>query len=295
MITKVMTEITPEPENDCFLLEERKKVAFDWPIHHHPEFELNFAENVQGCRRIVGDNIEVLGKYDLALIGSDLEHTWEQGPVQDGEHEPIREITIKFSPNLLSEDFLSHTQVLSLHRLLQEASRGVAFEMPAILHIYSRLNELLQVPPGFYRVLKLFEILYELSLCTERHTLATSSFTNTAATSDSRRVKRIEEFINANFKQEIRLQALSDLVGMTPTAFSRFFKLRTTKTVSDYIIDIRLGHATRMLVDTTMSIVEICYDSGFNNVSNFNRIFRKRKGCSPTEFRDNYHKNMQHS
>jgi AraC-like DNA-binding protein len=84
------------------------------------------------------------------------------------------------------------------------------------------------------------------------------------------------------------LDDLADMVGMTPTAFSRFFKLRTGRTLSEYIIDIRLGHAARKLVDTTMTIAEICYDCGFNNISNFNRIFKKRKGCSPTTFRENY-------
>ena len=77
---------------------------------------------------------------------------------------------------------------------------------------------------------------------------------------------------------------------MTPTAFSRFFKLRTAKSISEYVIDVRLGHAARFLADSTMAIVEICYRCGFNNISNFNRIFKKRKGCTPTEFRENYHK-----
>ena len=77
---------------------------------------------------------------------------------------------------------------------------------------------------------------------------------------------------------------------MTPAAFSRFFRMRTGKTVSDYMIDIRLGHAARLLVDSPTSVAEICYNCGFNNISNFNRIFKKKKGCSPTAFRDNYHK-----
>ena len=95
---------------------------------------------------------------------------------------------------------------------------------------------------------------------------------------------------SASFREEIRLQELADLASMTPTAFSRFFKLRTAKTISEYIIDVRLGHAARMLADSTMTIVEICYQCGFNNISNFNRIFKKRRGCTPSEFRENYHK-----
>ena len=121
--------------------------------------------------------------------------------------------------------------------------------------------------------------------------LSSSSFANVSTVSDSRRVRKVEEYINKNYNKEIRLQSLADLIGMTPTAFSRFFKLRTGRTISDYIIDLRLGYASRLLADSTMSIVEICYECGFNNVSNFNRIFKRKKGCSPKVFRENYRKN----
>jgi AraC-like DNA-binding protein len=103
-------------------------------------------------------------------------------------------------------------------------------------------------------------------------------------------VRAVEEYIDQNFKSEIRLKTLSDIAGMTPAAFSRFFRTRTGKTVSDYIIDTRLGYASRLLVDSHTNVAEICYSCGFNNISNFNRIFKKKKGCSPTAFRDNYHK-----
>ena len=120
--------------------------------------------------------------------------------------------------------------------------------------------------------------------------LASRSFSNVKNTPESIRVRKVEEHIDQNFKQEIRLKTLSDIAGMTPAAFSRYFRMKTGKTVSDYIIDIRLGHAARQLVDTTNSVADICYDCGFNNISNFNRIFKKKKGCSPTAFRENYHK-----
>ena len=108
--------------------------------------------------------------------------------------------------------------------------------------------------------------------------------------SDSRRVQKVQEYINTHYQEEIRLGQLADMVGMTDVSFSRFFKLRTGKNLSDYIIDIRLGFASRLLVDSTMSIAEICYECGFNNLSNFNRIFKKKKSCSPKEFRENYRK-----
>ena len=285
---KIITEITPLEEKDCFYLVERYKESFTYPLHKHEEFELTFEENCEGARRMVGDSIEDLGKYDLVLIGSNLEHTWEQNNCRSSQ---MREVTIQFSPDLFSENLLHKDHMQSIHQLLERSHNGVAFGMGAVMRIYAKFNEIANAKPGFYRFIKLLEILYELSLEEDFHILASSGFSHSKLTPDSRRVRKVEEYIDHHFKEEIRLQTVSDIAGMTPTAFSRFFKLRTGRTLSDYIIDIRLGYAARQLVDTTTSVVEICYDSGFNNVSNFNRIFKKRKGCSPTIFRENYNKN----
>lgn len=285
---KIITEITPLEEKDCFYLVDRNKDSFTYPLHKHDEIELNFVENCSGARRIVGDSIEVLGQYDLALVGSNLEHTWEQNVC---ESQKVREITIQFDPNLFGDTLLSKSQMHTIQQLLDNAKNGVAFGMSAIMKIYSRLEEITQTQPGFYRVIKLLEILYELSMDDDYRKLASSSFANVAVSTESRRVRKVEEYIDLNYKQEVRLQTLSDLAGMTASAFSRFFKLRTGKTVQEYIIDVRIGHAARQLVDSTKSIAEICIDCGFNNISNFNRIFKKKKGCSPSLFRDNYYKN----
>ena len=139
-------------------------------------------------------------------------------------------------------------------------------------------------------LLRLLEILYELSLTENYHLLASKSFANVKNMPDNQRVRRVEEYIDAHFTSEIRLKTLADLAGMTPAAFSRYFRTQTGRTISDYIIELRLGHAARNLVDSTKSIAEICYECGFNNISNFNRIFKKKKGCAPSTFRDNYHK-----
>lgn len=288
IMSKIITEITPLSPEDCFYLIDRYKDCFTYPIHKHEELELNFVENCDGARRVVGDSIEELGGYDLALIGSGLEHVWNQGECTSKK---IREITIQFSPDLFGEGFLGKNQLASIRKLLDQAKVGVAFDMPAIMKVYGLLDEITRTQPGFYRVLKLMTVLYELSIDGRYHVLSSSSFAHTHVSADSRRVQKVEEYINKNYSSDIRLQTLSDIVGMTPTAFSRFFKLRTGKTISEYIIDIRLGVASRLLVDSTMSISEVCYDCGFNNVSNFNRLFKRKKGCSPKSFRENYRKN----
>jgi AraC-like DNA-binding protein len=178
-----------------------------------------------------------------------------------------------------------------LRQLLENAKSGIAFGMATIMKVYSKLDEMTQTQPGFQRVMKFLEILYILSMAKDVKMLSSESFSNCKINSDSRRVRKVEEYITENYHKVITLNQLSSIAGMTPTAFSRFFKLRTGRTITDYIIDLRLGYAARQLIDSTTSIVEICYECGFNNVSNFNRIFKRKKGCSPKAFRDNFRKN----
>ncbi len=284
----IIHEITPLSDKDCFYIADRRKSEFTYPLHSHSEFEINYIENAEGVRRIVGDSVEIIGKYDLTLIaGEDLEHVWEQHQCTS-KH--IREITIQFSKDLFFGNLIHKNQFDSIRKMLNNAQKGINFPMETIMKIYPMLDTLSAEKSGFHAVIKLLTILYELSLCDNYRTLASTSFAHIDDNSDSRRVRKIHEYINNHYKEEIRLEDLAGIIGMTPVALSRFFKLRSGKTVSDYIIDIRLGHAARMLVGTTNSVAEICYDCGFNNLSNFNRIFKKRKGCSPKEFRESYRK-----
>ena len=249
---------------------------------------MNFVENGAGVRRIVGDSVEEIGDYDLVLLcGDNLEHVWEQGNCQSKQ---IREITIQFSPDLFSNNFIGKKQFTSIRKMLDRAQKGLAFPLRAVMKVYSNIDSLLKGEPGFYQFVKFLTILYELSICDDARTLSSSSFARSKMTSDSRRVQKVEEYINEHYTEEIRLAQLAELTDMTPVSFSRFFKLRTGKSLSDYIIDIRLGNATRQLVDSTKTVAEICYECGFNNLSNFNRIFKKKKGCSPKEFREIYFK-----
>lgn len=284
----IIREITPLSDKDFFCIVDRRKTEFTYPLHSHNEFEINYIENAEGVRRIVGDSMEVIGMYDLILIaGADLEHVWEQHKCTSKN---IREITIQFSSDLLFGNFIQKNQFDSIRKMLINAKKGISFSMEAIIKNYHILDQLTVEKQGFYAVLKFLTLLYELSISGNYRTLASSSFAKIEESSDSRRILKICEYISTNYKNRIRLEDLANLVGMTPVSLSRFFKLRTGKTVMDYIIDIRLGHATRLLFDTTHSISEICYDCGFNTLSNFNRSFKKKKDCSPKEFRDNFRK-----
>jgi AraC-like DNA-binding protein len=281
-------EITPLSKEDCFYIADRQKTEFTYPIHSHSEFELNFIAHASGVKRIIGDSIEIVGEYDLVLItGEGLEHVWEQ---HECRSQQIREITIQFSSELFFANFIRKNQFNTIRTMLEQARNGLSFPMEAILKIY-RLLDQLSSKEGFSAVLDFLAILYELSLfCNEARILSSSSFAKIGVKSDSRRVQKVQEYINEHYRNEIRLNELSALINMTPVAFSRFFKLRTGENLTDYIINIRLGHATRQLVDSSRSISEICYDCGFNNISNFNRIFKKRKNCAPKDFRENYRK-----
>jgi len=281
-------EITPLTDVDCFYIADRHKSVFDFPIHCHHEFEINFIANAAGVRRTVGDSSEIVGDCDLVLITSpDLEHVWEQG---DCTSHDVREITIQFTEDVLPASLLRKTQFASIRTMLERARCGLAFPMPAIMQVYARLDALATHGKGFPAFLDFLNLLYELSRCEGARTLSTSSFARIETRNESRRVERVQRFIAEHLHGELRLETLAELVGMTPVAFSRFFRQRTGRRLSDYIIEQRIGLAARMLVDSSQTVAEICYDCGFNTLSNFNRLFKQRKGCSPREFRENYKK-----
>ena len=284
-----MREITPLGDNDFMYVADRRKKEFDFPIHQHEIFELNFIAGASGCRRVVGDSSEVIGNLDLVLITSpDLEHVWEQ---HECKSDDIHEVTVQFHLDFDSPSSPFRTNPYkSIYRMLTRAKRGLAFPVEAILLVYHRLVRLSTIEEGFLAVQEFFSMLYELSKFDDARELATSSFAKVEIESESKRILKVKNYIDGHYKDEMSLEQLAELVGMTPTAFSRYFKQRTGKNLSEYIVDIRLGHAARRLVDTTDSVSEICWTTGFNTLSNFNRLFRKRKGCNPTEFREKYQK-----
>lgn len=286
---KVFTEITRLSDKDCFYIVERHKTEFTYPLHRHKEFELNFIEKGKGVRRIVGDSVEEIGDYELVLIGgADLEHVWEQGKCRSKD---IREITIQFSGDIFGTELLSKNQFASIRRMLRRAEHGLAFPLSSIMKVYSTLDDIANENERFVQFLKFLYVLYELSISDDARVLASSSFAHTARSNESRRVQKVKQYINEHYAEPLKLADLADLVGMSPVSFSRFFRQRTGRTLSDYIVDIRLGFAARMLVDSSRNISEICYECGFNNLSNFNRTFKAKRNYTPRDFRAMFKKN----
>ena len=288
-MSKAFTEITRLSEKDCFYIVERYKTEFTYPLHQHKEFELNFIEKGKGVRRIVGDSVEEIGDYELVLLGGeDLEHVWEQGSCKSKD---IREITVHFSGDIFGSDLLSKNQFASIRTMLEKADHGLSFPISTIMKVYSTLDTIANESERFVQFLKFMYVLYELSVSEGMRVLASSSFSHTESSVESTRIQKVKQYVNVHYPEPLKLDDIADLVGMSPVAFSRFFRQRTGRTLSDYIIDIRLGYAARMLVDSSKNISEICYECGFNNLSNFNRTFKAKRNYTPRDFRAMFKKN----
>jgi AraC-type DNA-binding domain-containing proteins len=286
--SNVFREVTPLSEEDCFVIINRTKTEFSYPVHVHPEYELNFIENAKGARRIVGDSIEEIDDLELCLIGNEtLEHAWMNYHCESKE---IHEITVQFRKDLFLGSLLNKKQFHSIFVMLENAKKGVLFSRQAIEKVKDKLDFLNKSPNGFYSVLDLLTILYELSIDENSRILCSSTFNKQDDSSESRRIQKVINFLNNNYQKEIRLVDVANHVNMSEVSFSRFMKKRTGKNYIEYLNDLRLGIASRYLVDTSKTIAEISYECGFNNLSNFNRIFKKRKGYTPKEFRENYSK-----
>lgn len=286
--SNIFREVTLLSDEDCFIVNTRTKSEFTYPVHVHPEYELNFIENGKGAGRLIGDSIEEIDDLELCLIGNEnLGHAWMNHHCTSKE---INEITIHFYKELLLDTLLKKTQFHSIALLLENAKKGVVFSRKTIESVKEDLISLSSKSRGFYSVIDLFTILHKLSLDPDSRMLCTGTFVNQDDSSESRRIQKVITYLNCNYQKEIRLIDVASHVNMSEVSFSRFMKKRTGKNYIEYLNDLRLGIASRSLVDTNKSIAEISYECGFNNLSNFNRIFKKRKGYTPKEFRDNYTK-----
>ena len=287
-VSNIFREVSPLSAEDCFVIRSRVKSEFNYPVHVHPECELNYIENAPGAQRLIGDSLEEIGDYELCLIGNEnLEHAWMNGSCDSKD---IFEITIQFHKDLFFESMLSKRQFHSVAIMFENAKKGIVYSRETILKVRDLLHKLCKNEEGFHSVIDLLNILQTLSEDKNSRILATSTFANRDDSSDSRRIQKVIDYLHENYQKEIHLADVAGHVNMSEVSFSRFMKKRTGKNYIEYLNDLRLGIASRHLIDTTKTVAEISYECGFNNLSNFNRIFKKRKGVTPKEFRESYTK-----
>lgn len=277
-------EITPLSPHDCFTVFSRDKTEFDFPLHCHDEFELNYIKGAAGAKRIVGYHMAEITENELVFVGGNLPHAWFNNHCKG---QRIHEITVQFHRNLFDDRFLNRNQLANIKALLERSAQGILFSEKTVLRIAPRL-EFLSANRGFDSVLELMSILQELSLSTGMQLLSKATPLEGNPDLKGLRLEKAFAFIRNNYERDITLKDVADTVNMPEVSFSRFIKKRTGRTFIESLNDIRLGHATRLLINTTFTIAEISYLCGFNNLSYFNRLFKRKNGCTPSAYRENY-------
>jgi AraC-like DNA-binding protein len=283
-MTKFLREITPLTKGDSFLVFDRVKDNFDFPIHYHPEFELNFIKNGKGVRRVVGDHIEEIDEIELVLVGPNLYHGWEMNVCKSKK---IHEITIQFHPDLFDESLLSRRIMQSIKDMFNRANHGILFSKKAASDLEDRMSKLSKID-GVDYFLEIVSILHDLANSRNQRLLSTYTVDIDKFEEDDK-MKLIYDYVQKKFSEKITLEDVSEVASMSAVSFNRFIKKRTGKTFVNYLNDVRVGYASRWLVEKDLSVSEIAFKSGFNNIANFNRIFKSIKKTTPSQYREEFY------
>ena len=283
MIPDVHREITPLSPEDSFLVFDRIKDDFDFPIHFHPEFELNFILNGKGVRRIMGDSMEDIEDIELVLVGPNLQHGWE---IHNCRSKKIHEITIQFHNDLFDENLLKRRIMKPIRDMFERSTHGILFSEKIAKEVKPKIMGLSKIDSIDY-FLELISILQDLATSRNQRLLSTYTSKNKVF-ENSDKIKTIYEFVQENYQQKILLNEISKMVNMSPVSFNRFIKKRTGKTFIEYVNDTRIGFASRWLIEKDLSIAEVAFKCGFNNIANFNRVFKKSKNCTPSQYREEF-------
>lgn len=283
----IYQETTPLNTEDIFVVLDSVNNGFDYPIHNHPEFELNLVMGMSGSR-IVGDSIERYTDTDLVLIGPYLYHKWDgdQSLQQDGH--PYRVITIQFGINLIGGQFFQKKQFARIKKRITDASEGILFHGHARDEAIEIMKSLTK-ENGFSNVLGFMRLLHVLSESQEFRFLSNEGFSSKVLSTHSNRLQIAYGYILKNFQDlKLKLVDVAAQVNMSESSFSHFFRKYAFRSFTQFLVDIRIGHSCKLLLDTDVTIGQISFDSGFNNLANFNRLFKKYKLCTPVQFRKNY-------
>jgi len=254
------------------------------PWHFHPETEIIYIEKSNGFR-FVGDHSEPFEEGDVGLIGSNLPHVWKSSS-RYRENIPgllTRVLVVHFNDEIFKSSLAVLPEMQGINKLLYESQFGIKFLGSARAHIQIQMKAIIR-SAGIEKLLRLIDMLDYMAKTEEKQLLASTGYSKIRKSVDFGRFDKAHRYMIENFQENISLDKVSDIVGMTPTSFCRYFKKHTSKSFNTVLNEIRIGHACKLLIENKMNISGICYESGFNNLSNFNEQFKKIKGISPSQY-----------
>ena len=255
--------------------------------HFHPEIELVYVDQGSGKRHI-GNHLSYYNEGDLVLIGANVPHYGFTDRLTGNK----QEVVIQFKEDFLGTEFFDAPEMAQIKKLFQRGKQGIVFYGKTKEEIGAQMEALTKMEP-LNRLTGLLNILENLSKSDEYELLNIDSVIIESKPQDNNRLELLHDFVNNEYTRHIPLAEAANLVSMTEQAFSRFFKKKTGKTFTQFVNEHRLVHASRLLAEEPMGITDICYDSGFNNFSHFNKLFKKFSGKSPSQYRNEIQKVLE--
>ncbi|WP_020531263.1 AraC family transcriptional regulator [Flexithrix dorotheae] len=267
---------------------EAKKSHLYSKYHYHSDLELNYIVKGEGTR-FIGDNVEPFTDGDMALIGPNLPHVWKNSAsyFEGNADLECEVINFHFEKDFMGHDFFNKPELQEVNQFLNLAKRGLAITGKTREQIALILERMKSYKPN-YRLLSLLEILNIIAESKEIRLLASPGFVESFGPNKNDRINIIYNYIFNNFTTDLSLEDAAKEACMNKTAFCRFFKLKTGKTYSLFVNEIRLNYAKRLLMDPTYSITQIGFESGYKNLTYFNRQFQKYFGKSPRDYRKEF-------
>ncbi len=281
---KPALEHLPKEKEESFVVKYFDYAYYPTPWHYHPEYEIVLVTDSTG-KRLIGDHICNFEPGNLAFIGSNLPHTYrnDEKYYQPGSSLRAKSIVIHFSEASFGKDFLLLPEAISVKRLLQQSTLG--FDIKGVTHttVSRQMEEMVNLS-GMRRWLCLLEMLNTIAESKDLVPISKMSVIGRNE-KESQRLCLVFDWILRNYERDLRVTEAAELCNMSVNAFSRLFALRTRKTFSAYVSNLRLNKAARLLIENELSVSDICYDCGFNNISNFNRQFLKQYEVNPVKYR----------
>lgn len=280
---KLYRQIVPLQPKDFFRIHHYPNATLDEPLHSHPVYEINLVINGAG-NRIVGDEVDKYEQIDLTLLGPNLKHYWDNVDADKYNKLTASVIIIQFEEPLFDYLF-SKEAFLSIKTMLHSAKRGIEFTGETRIKAMNLLKTMLQLNP-FEASISFLKLLQLLAISSEKRLIASVGYSTKIIPKEHTRLDEVYDFIQTNFHKPIKAEEAAKVANMSTSAFCHYFKKSTNKNFTQFLMEIRLSHVCQLLTTTQLDIREIAFQTGYFNLSNFNRLFKKYKGCTPIQFRN---------